>query len=49
MATRIRPAANVAPRLSVIVLVYNEIESISLLHEELMGVLDTIDSSFEQQ
>src|SRR6202162_5494247 len=37
----------VAPRLSVIVLVYNELESIAPLHEELMGVLKAIDISYE--
>ncbi len=47
MATRIRHAANVAPRLSVIVLVYNELENIAPLHEELMGVLEALDSSYE--
>lgn len=47
MATRTRHAATVAPRLSVIVLVYNEVESIAPLHEELMGVLEAIDVSYE--
>ena len=47
MATRTRHAATVAPRLSVIVLVYNEVESIAPLHEELMGVLESIDISYE--
>jgi len=47
MATRTRHAATVAPRLSVIVLVYNEVESVAPLHEELIGVLDAIDSSYE--
>src|ERR1700682_3004567 len=47
MATRIRHPASVAPRLSVIVLVYNEVESVNPLHEELMGVLDALDLSFE--
>jgi glycosyltransferase involved in cell wall biosynthesis len=47
MATRIRPAAAIAPRLSVIVLVYNEVESIAPVHEELMGVLEALDFSFE--
>jgi len=47
MATRVRHAASVAPRLSVIVLVYNEIESIQPLHDELMGVLDALDMSYE--
>ena len=47
MATRVRQAVNVAPRLSVIVLVYNELENIAPLHEELMGVLDALDTSYE--
>jgi len=47
MASRIRPHSSIAPRLSVIVLVYNEVESIAPLHEELMGVLDGLDFSFE--
>jgi glycosyltransferase involved in cell wall biosynthesis len=47
MATRIRPPASIAPRLSVIVLVYNEVESIEPMHEELMGVLEALDFSFE--
>ena len=47
MANRIRPTASIAPRLSVIVLVYNEAESVEPLHEELMGVLEALDFSFE--
>src|ERR1700686_1913811 len=47
MATSTRHAVAVAPRLSVIVLVYNEIESIAPLHEELMGVLKAIDIPYE--
>ncbi|HUZ88189.1 MAG TPA: glycosyltransferase family 2 protein [Candidatus Baltobacterales bacterium] len=47
MATRIRPHSSIAPRLSVIVLVYNEVESVTPLHEELMGVLEGLDFSFE--
>src|ERR1700694_809274 len=47
MATRTRQAASVAPRLSVIVLVYNELESIAPMHEELMGVLEALDLSYE--
>jgi glycosyltransferase involved in cell wall biosynthesis len=47
MASRVRNSVAVAPRLSVIVLVYNEVESIAPLHEELMGVLDGIDTSYE--
>src|ERR1700686_2982333 len=47
MATSTRHAVAVAPRLSVIVLIYNEIESIAPLHEELMGVLKAIDIPYE--
>ncbi len=47
MATHVRHAASVAPRLSVIVLVYNELENVAPLHAELMGVLDAIDTSYE--
>jgi glycosyltransferase involved in cell wall biosynthesis len=47
MATRTRQAASVAPRLSVIVLVYNELESIAPMHEELLGVLEALDLSYE--
>ena len=36
-----------APRLSVIVLVYNESESIAPLHEELSGVLEGLDVPYE--
>ena len=46
-ATRIRHLEAVAPRLSVIVLVYNEAESIAPLHEELTGVLDGLDIPYE--
>jgi len=37
----------VAPRLSVIVLVYNEVESIASLHHELTGVLEGLDVPYE--
>ncbi|HLQ15176.1 MAG TPA: glycosyltransferase family 2 protein [Candidatus Eisenbacteria bacterium] len=47
MATRTRNASSVAPRLSVIVLVYNELDSIAPMHEELMGVLQALDLSYE--
>src|SRR6202171_4042582 len=47
VATRTRPGTSVEPRLSVIVLVYNELESIAPMHEELMGVLETLDLSYE--
>src|SRR6267143_2614175 len=35
------------PRLSVVVLVYNEIDSIEPLQEELSGVLEALDMSYE--
>jgi len=47
MATRTRHHLAVAPRLSVVVLVYNEAESIAPLHEELIGVLEPLDVSYE--
>jgi len=47
MATRTRHHLTVAPRLSVVVLVYNEVESIAPLHEELIGVLEPLDVSYE--
>jgi glycosyltransferase involved in cell wall biosynthesis len=47
MATRSRHALAVAPRLSVIVLVYNEVDSIAPMHQELMGVLQGFDFSYE--
>jgi len=47
MATRVKPAINAPPRLSVVVLVYNEAESIAPLHEELIGVLDSMDVTYE--
>ncbi|MDQ2943774.1 MAG: glycosyltransferase family 2 protein [Candidatus Dormibacteraeota bacterium] len=47
MATRIRHTVAVAPRLSVIVLVYNELDSIAPLQEELMGVLQGMDIPYE--
>ncbi len=42
-----RQAAAGSPHLSVIVLVYDEVDSIEPLHRELMGVLDRLSSSFE--
>ena len=42
-----RQAATVAPYVSVIVLVYNEIDSVEPLHRELIGVLETLGTSFE--
>lgn len=47
MATRLRQAAQAAPRLSVIVLVYNEVESIGPMYEELTSVLDAMPVSSE--
>lgn len=47
MATAARRAAAEDPYLSVIVLVYNEIDSIEPLHRELMGVLKALDRTFE--
>jgi glycosyltransferase involved in cell wall biosynthesis len=35
------------PRLSVVVLVFNEVESIAPLHAELIGVLEAMDTSYE--
>src|SRR5439155_26789893 len=46
MATRLRHP-EIAPKLSVVVLVFNEAESIAPLHEELMGVLEGLDIAFE--
>src|SRR6266513_2026114 len=42
-----RQAAAGSPHLSVIVLVYDEVDSIEPLHRELMGVLDGLSSPFE--
>jgi glycosyltransferase involved in cell wall biosynthesis len=46
-APRLRRAEPGAPRLSVVVLVYNEVESIAALHAELSGVLEKLDLSYE--
>src|SRR2546426_5585799 len=46
MATRLKHP-EIAPRLSVVVLVFNEAESIAPLHEELMGVLEALGIAFE--
>ena len=43
MATRIGQSVPVAPRLSVIVLVFNEVESIDPMYKELASVLDVLD------
>ena len=47
MATRLKHANSAAPKISVVVLVFNEVESIALLHEELIGVMDAMDSPYE--
>ncbi|HEV2035392.1 MAG TPA: glycosyltransferase family 2 protein [Candidatus Dormibacteraeota bacterium] len=46
-ATRIKAAEAGAPKLSVVVLVFNEAESIAPLHEELNGVLKGMDTPYE--
>jgi glycosyltransferase involved in cell wall biosynthesis len=46
-APRLRRAEPGAPRLSVIVLVYNEVESVAALHAELSEVLEKLDLSYE--
>lgn len=47
MATRPRHAGTDNPYLSVVVLVYNEVDSVEPLHRELMGVLKGLDRTFE--
>src|SRR5487761_694597 len=47
MATSIKPRSPATPRLSVVVLVYNEAESIAPLHEELIGVLEAMGVTYE--
>jgi glycosyltransferase involved in cell wall biosynthesis len=47
MATRIKQAHTAAPHLSVVVLVYNEVESVAPLHAELIAVLDAMDVTYE--
>jgi glycosyltransferase involved in cell wall biosynthesis len=42
-----RHPSNDAPELSVIVLVYNEVDSVDPLHRELMGVLGSLGRTFE--
>ena len=42
-----RHAASETPYVSVIVLVYNEVDSVEPLHRELIGVLDGLGTSFE--
>src|SRR2546427_11886919 len=42
-----RQAATDTPHVSVIVLVYNEIDSVEPLHRELIGVLEALGTSFE--
>jgi Glycosyl transferase family 2 len=41
------PAATDTPHLSVCVLVYDEVDSVEPLHRELMGVLESLGTSFE--
>ncbi|HXC79192.1 MAG TPA: glycosyltransferase, partial [Candidatus Acidoferrum sp.] len=47
MAASIKPSSPATPRLSVVVLVYNEAESIAPLHEELIGVLESMEVTYE--
>jgi glycosyltransferase involved in cell wall biosynthesis len=47
MVTRPKQAGTAAPALSVVVLVFNEAESIAPLHEELAGVLEAMDTTYE--
>src|SRR5438309_11961102 len=42
-----RQAAADTPHVSMIVLVYNEVDSVDPLHRELMGVLEALGTSFE--
>src|SRR5712691_2440308 len=42
-----RQAASETPYVSVIVLVYNEVDSVEPLHRELIGVLEGLGTSFE--
>ncbi|HKW60824.1 MAG TPA: glycosyltransferase family 2 protein [Candidatus Dormibacteraeota bacterium] len=42
-----RHVASATPHVSVIVLVYNEVDSVEPLHRELIGVLDGLGTSFE--
>src|SRR3989442_690477 len=42
-----RQTATDTPHVSVIVLVYNEVDSVEPLHRELMGVLEALGTSFE--
>ncbi|HEY8953942.1 MAG TPA: glycosyltransferase family 2 protein, partial [Candidatus Dormibacteraeota bacterium] len=48
MATRLKHVVSTAPpMLSVVVLVFNEVESVAPLHEELIGVLDGLEIAYE--
>ncbi len=47
MATGVRQPATVSPKLSIVVLVYNEVDSVEPLHRELVGVLEGLDRPFE--
>src|SRR6266576_6669776 len=42
-----RQPATETPQISVIVLVYNEVDSVDPLHRELIGVLDALGRSYE--
>ena len=42
-----RPIATATPHVSVVVLVYNEVDSVEPLHRELIGVLEGLGTSFE--
>src|SRR5215472_16626045 len=42
-----RPAATDSPYVSVIVLVYNEVDSVEPLHRELLGILEGLGTTFE--
>jgi glycosyltransferase involved in cell wall biosynthesis len=46
-ATKTRQTDTRIPSLSVVVLVYNEVDSIEPLHRELMSVMESLDRSFE--
>src|SRR4029077_10507406 len=47
IATRVKHPRSAAPKLSVVVLVFNEAESIAPLHEEIIGVLEGMDVHYE--
>ncbi len=47
MTTGVRQPASVSPKLSIVVLVFNEVDSVEPLHRELVGVLEGLDRPFE--